>query len=166
MARLKVAGEEQDPSSLNVEIAHLRGLDIKSLRVRWRISFGRDAPPHLPRHVLFAMIAYRLQAEVVGDLDVETRRFLNTVELAASKQAAVPLTRAFEQRKRGLTAGTVLTREWAGQHHRVMVLDVGFAWEGRTYRSLSQIAKTITGTQWNGPRFFGMREKQQPEVAQ
>src|SRR6185437_10074798 len=123
----------------------------KALRARWRMSFGRDAPSLLARHHLFAMLAYRLQAEVMGDLDAETVRFLNTIELAPSKQAAVPLTQAFEQRKRDVCSGTVLTREWAGQHHRVMVLDDGFAWEGRTYRSLSEIARAITGTQWNGP---------------
>ena len=55
--------------------------------------------------------------------------------------------------------------EPAGQHHRVMVLDGGFAWEGRTYQSLSQIAKAITGTQWNGPRFFGLRDRRQAEAA-
>ena len=157
--------EGQDPSSLNVEIAHLRGLDLKALRARWRVSFGRDAPPHIPRHLLFAMIAYRLQAEVMGDLDAETVRILDRIALAPSKQAAVPLTQAFEQRKRGLSGGTVLTREWAGQHHRVMVLEGGFAWEGRSYRSLSEIAKAITGTQWNGPRFFGLRQKRQAEAA-
>jgi hypothetical protein len=164
MPRVKIAAEGQDPSSLNVEIAHLRGLDVKALRARWRIAFGRDAPSELSRHLLFAMLAYRLQAEVMGDLDAETVRFLNSIELAPSKQATVPLTQAFEQRKRDLSAGTVLTREWAGQHHRVMVLDGGFVWEGRTYRSLSEIAKAITGTQWNGPRFFGLRQKPQAQT--
>lgn len=165
MPRVRIAAEGHDPSFLNVEIARLRGLDIKALRARWRMGFGRDAPPHLPRHVVFAMIAYHLQAEVLGDLDAETVRFLNTIELAPSKQAAVPLTRAFERRKRDLSVGAVLTREWAGQHHRVMVLDGGFAWEGRTYRSLSEIAKAITGTKWNGPRFFGLREQREAKAA-
>ncbi len=93
------------------------------------------------------MLAYRLQAEVVGDLDAETVRFLKRIDLTPSKQAAVPLTQAFERRTRDLSPGTVLTREWDGQHHRVMVLEGGFAWQGRTYRSLSEIAKAITGHQ-------------------
>jgi Protein of unknown function (DUF2924) len=164
MPRVKITAEGQDTSSLNVEIAHLRGLDVRALRFRWRIAFGREAPSELARHLLFAMLAYRLQAEVLGDLDADTVRFLNSIELAASKKAAVPLTLAFEQRKREIAAGTVLTREWAGQHHRVMVLDGGFVWEGLTYRSLSEIARAITGTQWGGPRFFGLREKQQAET--
>ena len=97
----------------------------------------------------------------MGDLDAETLRFLKQIDLTPSKQAAVPLTQAFERRRRNLSPGTVLTREWEGQHHRVMVLDGGFAWEGRTYRSLSEIAKAMTGTKWNGPRFFGLRDKKQ-----
>jgi hypothetical protein len=105
------------------------------------------------------MLAYRLQAEAMGDLDAKTVCFLKHVDLAPSKQAAVPLTQAFARRRRELLPGTVLTREWGGQHHRVTVLDQGFVWEGRTYSSLSEIAKAITGTKWNGPRFFGLRDK-------
>jgi hypothetical protein len=110
------------------------------------------------------MLAYRLQAETMGDLDAATVRFLKHVDLAPSKQAAIPLTQAFEQRTRDLSPGTVLTRAWGGQHHRVTVLDRGFVWERRTYRSLSEIAKAITGTKWNGPRFFGLRDKKHAEV--
>ena len=153
MTRARIAAE----ASVEAEIARLRGLDVKALRARWRTSFRQDAPPHLARHLLLAMIAYRLQAEAMRDLDAETVRFLKKINLAPSKQAAVPLTKAFEQRTRGLSSGTVLTREWGGQHHRVTVLDRGFVWAGRTYSSLSEIAKAITGTKWNGPRFFGLR---------
>lgn len=95
----------------------------------------------------------------MGDLDAEAVRFLRQVDLAPSKQAAAPLTQAFERRRRDLSPGTVLTREWGGRHHRVMVINGGFAWEGRTYGSLSEIVKAITGTKWNGPRFFGLRDK-------
>ena len=77
---------------------------------------------------------------------------------------AVPLTEAFDQRRRDLLPGTVLTREWNGRHHRVMVVGEGFAWEGRTYDSLSKIASAITGTKWNGPRFFGLRDRKPAEV--
>jgi hypothetical protein len=165
MPRLKISANRRDAASINVEIAHLRDLDIKALRSRWRISFGRDAPPHLARHLLFASLAYRLQAEVMGDLDAETVRFLEKIELAPSKKAAVPLTQAFEQRRRDLFPGTVLSRQWGGQHHRIMVLEGGFAWEGRTYGSLSEIAKSITGTKRNGPRFFGLRDNKPSQPA-
>ena len=72
-ARRPPGGPNADP--LGSEIARLRDLHIEVLRVRWRTIFRQDAPPHLPRHLLFAMIAYRLQAEVMGDLDAETLRF-------------------------------------------------------------------------------------------
>jgi hypothetical protein len=160
MPKARIAAQAPETSSVEAEIARLRDLDVKALRARWRMSFGRNAPPHLARHLMFAMLAYRLQAEVMGDLDAETVRFLKQIDLTPSKRAAVPLTQAFERRWRDLSPGTALTREWGGQHHKVMVIDGGFAWQGRTYGSLSEIAKAITGTKWNGPRFFGLREKQ------
>ncbi len=165
MPKAGIAAEVAEASSVEAEIVRLRGLDVKALRARWRMSFGRNAPPRLARHLLVAMLAYRLQAEVMGDLDAETVRFLKQIDLAPSKQAAVPLTQAFERRRRDLSPGTVLTREWEGQRYKVMVLAGGFAWQGRTYGSLSEIAKAITGTKWNGPRFFGLREKKQAEVS-
>jgi hypothetical protein len=165
MPRARIAAKAPESSSVEAEIARLRGLGVEGLRARWHTSFGQDPPTHVARHLLFAMLAYRLQTETMGDLDAATVRFLKHVDLAPSKQAAVPLTQAFARRRRELSLGTVLTREWSGQHHRVMVLERGFAWEGRTYASLSEIAKAITGTKWNGPRFFGLRDKKQAEVS-
>lgn len=150
---------------VNAEVAQLRDLGLDALRVRWKLAFRREAPDHLQRHLLFSMLAYRLQAEVLGDLGAETERYLERMDRASTSTAAAPLTQAFEQQQRKLTPGTVLTREWKGQHHRVMVLEDGFAWDGRTYRSLSEIAKVITGTKWNGPRFFGLRDRKQAEAA-
>jgi hypothetical protein len=151
---------------INAEVARLRDLGLEGLRARWRTTFRRDAPTHLPRHLLFAMVAYRLQAEAMGDLDSETERYLSRMDRASSPAASIPLTQAFEQRQRKLGPGTVLTREWNGFHHRVMVLEEGFAWESRTFKSLSEIAKTITGTKWNGPRFFGLRDRKQMEASE
>lgn len=165
MPRARVAAEASQASAIEAEIARLHGLDIKALRARWRMSFGCNAPPHVPRHLLFAMLAYRLQAEMLGDLDAETVRFLKQIDFAPSKKAAVPIAQAFERRTRALSPGTVLAREWNGQHHRIIVLEEGFTWEGRTYGSLSEIAKAITGTKWNGPRFFGLRDKKRAETA-
>lgn len=151
--------------SIDAEIAHLRDLGLEALRGRWRAAFRREVPPDLPRYLLFAMVAYRLQAEALGGIDAATERFLKRMAQASSDAATVPLTHAFAQQKCRLAPGTVLTREWYAQHHRVMVLEEGFAWNGRTYKSLSEIARTITGTKWNGPRFFGLRNKKQPEAA-
>ena len=112
------------------------------------------------------MVAYRIQAEALGDLDADTVRLLRNVGAARSEPEVGPLTDAFDRRRRKLLPGTVLTREWNGHNHRVMVVAEGFAWEGRTYDSLSRIAYAITGTKWNGPRFFGMRDKKPAEVQQ
>jgi hypothetical protein len=165
MRRARSVARKTKQVSLEDEIARLRGLDIKALRARWRTVFGGNAPPHLPRHLLFAIIAYRLQAEVFGDLDAETLKLFKKIDLAPSRTEAVPLTEALEQRRRVLSPGTILMRDWNGQTHRVMVVGQGFAWEGTTYDSLSKIAQAITGSKWNGPRFFGLRTKQSTEVA-
>ena len=165
MRRARSVARKTKQVSLEDEIARLRGLDIKALRARWRTVFGGKAPPHLPRHLLFAIIAYRLQAEVFGDLDAETLKLFKKIDLAPSRTEAVPLTEALERRRRVLSPGTILMRDWNGQTHRVMVVGQGFAWEGTTYDSLSKIAQAITGSKWNGPRFFGLRAKQSTEVA-
>src|SRR5262245_60274663 len=164
MVRARSVARKATEVSLEDEIARLRGLAIETLRARWRTVFGGKAPPHLPRPLLFAMIAYRLQAEVLGDLDAETLRFLKKIDLAPAKTEAIPLTKALEQRQRDLSPGTVLMREWNLQTHRVIVVDQGFVWNGTTYDSLSKVAQAITGTRWNGPRFFGLRDNSSAAV--
>jgi hypothetical protein len=144
-------------SELEAEIAHLRDLDLSGLRARWHSVFRRKAPDHLPRHLLYRMIAYRLQAERLGDLDRDTQRFLDRVATGIRNGDELP---AKADHRHGLQPGTILMREWDGKSQRVMVLDQGFAWNGTTYRSLTEIAFAITGTRWSGPRFFGLhREK-------
>ena len=143
-------------SELEDEIAHLRDLDLPGLRARWHSVFRRNAPDHLSRHLLYRMIAYRLQAERLGDLDRDTQHFLDRV--AAGTRNGDEL-RAKDNHRHGLQPGTILVREWGGKSQRVMVLDQGFAWNGTTYRSLTRIAFAMTGTRWSGPRFFGIRTR-------
>lgn len=152
--------------SVETEIAQLRSLDLRDLHRRWQTCFRKPAPVHLPRHLLLAMIAYRIQADRLGDLDRETRRLLDTIGIAESNSSVIACLKAFDQRQVGLTPGTVLVREWDKASHHVMVTDEGFAWNGKTYDSLSQIAFAITGTKWNGPRFFGLRDRKPPDQAQ
>jgi Protein of unknown function (DUF2924) len=156
MPRVKVGPATPDRKTLDVEVARLRDLDVGELRARWQTVFRRRAPPHLPRHLLFRVLAYRLQADHLGDLDAESQRLLDCPE--SPEQAG---RRAVErsQRTTDLEPGAVLGREWRGRMQRVAVLADGFAWNGKTYPSLSKVAFAITGTRWNGPKFFGLRDK-------
>ncbi len=155
----KVAAKKASEISLADEIAHLRDLDLHGLRARWKSIFRQQPPPHLPRHLLFAVLAYQLQADELGDLDPATIRLLRQIATSGGTLEASRLTEQFGHRKAELKPGTILTREWNTQTHRVMVVDEGFAWNGKTYDSLSKLAFVITGTNWNGPRFFGLRDK-------
>ena len=153
MPRVVIDPAAPDRELLDNEIARLRGLDVGGLQARWHTMFRRRAPPHLPRHLLFRMLAYRLQADHLGDLDSETRHLLDRSgdpieigRLAAERN----------HRQTELRPGTLLTREWDGHLQQVMVLADGFAWNGKTYRSLSKAAFAITGSRWSGPRFFGL----------
>ena len=156
MPRVKIGPAQPDRSTIDAEIARLRDLDVGDLRARWRTVFGRRPSPHLPRHLLFRVLAYRLQADRFGDLDTESRRLLDGAGSPedAGKRAVDPSRLTSDVRP-----GTILAREWNGRMHRVTVLADGFAWNGKTYPSLSKIAFAITGTRWNGPKFFGMRDK-------
>jgi Protein of unknown function (DUF2924) len=156
MPRVRVAPALPDRKTLDGEIARLRDLDVRELRSRWHNVFGRRPHPHLPRHLLFRVLAYRLQANVLGDLDGESQRLLDrSVSPEEAGQRAVALARS----SANLRPGTMLAREWNGQMQRVAVLADGFAWNGKTYPSLSKVAYAITGTRWNGPKFFGLRDK-------
>jgi hypothetical protein len=146
-------------ASVEDEIAHLRGLDLNGLRSRWQSVLQRPAPAHLPRHLLFAIIAYRIQAERLGDLDHQTRQVLDRTEAKDTGATISARLVSFDQKRTELTPGTVLVRDWDRKSQRVMVMANGFAWNGKTYNSLSRVAFAITGTRWNGPRFFGLRDK-------
>src|SRR3954454_14019049 len=147
-------------ASIEVEIAHLRGVDLKGLRSRWLSEFQRPPAEHLLRHLLFAIIAYRIQATRLGDLDRATKLLLDRIAPAEKGSATSARLVSFDQKRTELTPGTLLVREWDRRSHRVMVMADGFAWNGKTYDNLSKVAFAITGTKWNGPRFFGLRDKE------
>src|ERR1700681_1542548 len=160
MRKKRRKGRVTTETSVEDEIAHLRGLDLKGLRARWQSVLQRPAPDHLPRHLLFAIIAYRIQADRLGDLDHETRQLLDRTGAKESGTTMSARLVSFDQKRSELTPGTVLVREWDRRSQRVMVMPDGFTWNGQTYDSLSKVAFAITGTRWNGPRFFGLRHKE------
>src|ERR1700730_12867528 len=153
-------GRVTTETSVEDEIVHLCGLDLKGLRARWRSVLQRPAPDHLPRHLLFAIVAYRIQVDRFGDLDYETRQLLERTGAKESGAAMSARLVTFDQKRIELTPGTVLVREWDRQSQRVMEMADGFAWYGETDDSLSKVAFAMTGTKWNGPRFFGLRDKE------
>jgi hypothetical protein len=165
MLRKSRSGHAKAKPSIGDEIAHLRGLDLKGLRSRWQGAFQRPPPDHLPRHLLFAIIAYQIQTDRFGELDHETRQVLDRTVSNETGSAMSARLVSFDQKRTELTPGTVLVREWNQHSQRVMVMADGFAWNGRTYDSLSKVAFAITGTKWNGPRFFGLRDKESRPAA-
>src|SRR5262245_31900942 len=137
--------DSTNPAAIEAEIAHLRLLAIDALRRHWRMIFGRMPPAYLSKDLLGRMIAWRLQERAFGGLDRESLRFLER------------LARRGNSPQRRFKFGTVLVRDYQGERHTVTVAPEGFEWQGRTYRSLSAIARAITGTVWSGPRFFALR---------
>ncbi len=135
------------------QVASLSALDAVALRRRWTDLFGADPSPNLGRSLVIQAIAHRLQERALGGLKPSTLRILDRVVGSQPKTAGerAPTRRA--------SAGTVLIREWRGVSHRVSVLDQGVVYRGRRYKSLSEVARAITGTHWSGPMFFGLRNR-------
>ncbi len=134
-------------------IAELEALTSLQLRDRWQDAFGRTAPKRASRDLLLRALAYRLQEQAEGGLRPATRRRLARLaglngEDPRSAPPAAPR----------LKPGSHLVREWQGEVHQVTVLDDGFDYRGARYGSLSRIARSITGTRWSGPVFFGLRK--------
>jgi hypothetical protein len=159
-------------------LAEIEAMDIHGLRARYRKLHRKGAPEHLPKWLLLRIVAYRIQADAYGDLDKATVKLLDAITaeqrrerearakaIAAGKpvppKRAVPLVPTVAPERR-FRPGTELHREHDGLMHRVMVMEEGYAWNGKPYRSLSEVARAITGTNWNGPRFFGLRPKAKP----
>ena len=154
-------------ASLATVLADLEGLDVEGLRRQWRNHLGGEAPAHLPRWLLLRVLGHRLQVAAHGDLDKAARRVVREQAPGDGPGSTAPFERRDPQTREGigLKPGALLVREWRGKLERVMALEEGFAWNGATYRSLSQIAKAMTGTSWNGHRFFGLRQNKEASLA-
>jgi hypothetical protein len=148
--------------TIAVEISRLSRLPLSELRAAWQAEFRKPPPRSLWRDLLLRTLAWRIQEKAFGGHDKATLRLLQ----------------AYGQKKPGdarcqrLKAGTILVREFGGTRHTVTIVPEGFVWQEKTWSSLTAIARVITGSNWNGPRFFGLREgegrkagKQQQERA-
>jgi hypothetical protein len=140
---LNVRGEAS-PSldGLETDLIALEKMSLQELRAFWSDRWG-IAPRLRSVGLLRLMIAWRLQAVLFGGLDAETKRLLR---MKSIPRAPLP------------PVGSRLTREYQGRPHEVQIAEDGFIYEGCVYRSLSEVARLITGTRWNGPRFFGLRD--------
>ena len=142
-----------DAKLLPARLAALPTLSISDLRLEWRRLF-RAEPPRLSRDITMRAIAYRLQEITHGGLSKVTQRRLTTLTngLETDGRIAPPPGPRIKP-------GARLIREWHGRTHTVSVTESGFEFEGKIYRSLTKIARDITGAQWSGPRFFGLTKK-------
>lgn len=124
------------------DVAALTAMSLADLRAEWQRRYG-PPPRHRAADLLRRVLAWRIQADLYGGLDAPTRRLLE---------------QSGDKVKVAATPGMRLAREWTGQRHEVIVIESGVVYEGRTFGSLSEVARHITGRRWNGPRFFGLRQ--------
>ena len=141
------------PEALARQLAELDSASTAELRARWERAHKHPAPKRASRDLLLRLVAYHLQEQAEGGLSKATRRRLaKLAELNGENREPI------SPHSVRLKPGSRLIREWRGKVHRVTVLDDGFDYRGTRYASLSQIARTITGARWSGPRFFGLRK--------
>ncbi len=129
------------------ELNGLTRLSRHSLSARWAALYGRAPPPRTSRALMIRAVAYKMQELVHGGLSAASRRALVGTGVAT---AAPP---------REVRPGTVLLREWRGVVHQVTVIEDGVVYRGKRHRSLSAVARIITGSRWSGPNFFGLKAK-------
>src|SRR6266849_2366857 len=146
-----MAARQKDAS--REALSRLPKLDLRELREEWRFLYKADVSSHLSRELLIRAVAYRMQEVALGGLRPEPERQLRQIAQELKKSGG-----AAKRFRPQLKPGTRLIREWQGRTYEVMVLDDSFSWQGTHYRSLSAIARKITGTPWSGPLFFGLKQ--------
>jgi hypothetical protein len=139
-------------AALEAEIGRLPALSLLELRNRWKTLFGHSAPKSLRRNFLARAVAYQMQVEAKGGLSVATKRRLREIANGVRNGDANAMLGSSRIRP-----GTQMIRQWQNTTHTVTALAEGFEWNGRTYKSLSAVANAISGTNWNGFAFFGIK---------
>ena len=142
----------EEPPRSPTNLSQLESLDLPALRREWSRLLGTNAPTGRSRELLLRGIAWRLQEIAQSGLSAKVRQHLSRLTQAMARNPDYRVGAS-------LKPGTVLLREWKGQRHEVRVLEQGFAYGEACYGSLSEIARIITGTRWNGIVFFGLKKK-------
>jgi hypothetical protein len=137
-----------DCEAIEAEIDRIRSLGVDAVRSLWRATLRAAPPPGFTKDLVARFLCWHIQEQVFGGLDPEPAKHLASLARGDRSRA---------DRPRRLKPGTVLVREYQGERHTVTVVANGFVWREATFASLSPIARAITGTAWNGPRFFGLR---------
>jgi hypothetical protein len=146
-----ILSHASNENSLSSELAAIAGMTYTELHLAWRRHYRAIPPKKMSRDILELGIAWRIQESKLGGLGAAVKRQI--AELARTMEANSDLAKP---REISLKSGSKLLRTWEGVTHEVLVVEDGFLWAGRTWRSLSVIAREITGTRWSGPRFFGL----------
>ena len=139
-------------TSIDKELARLAGLSGRDLRAEWRRRFRREPPPDLSRDLLLRAVSYKAQEAAHRGLSQTARRALSDLGGRIISEGI----RANLNVAPVIAPGVRLVRDWGGRAHSVLVLEKGFEYEGARFRSLTEIARRITGVHWSGPRFFGL----------
>ncbi len=145
------SGESSLAQSVGAKLKALESMDPAALRAEWRRLYRVEPPKRVARELLMLGVGWKIQEQAFGGVRGTTRRML--AELSKTLERDGDVTRSRVMR---LKPGAKLIREWHGKSHTVVVLEDGFEWRGKPWRSLSVIARTITGMHWSGPRFFGL----------
>jgi Protein of unknown function (DUF2924) len=145
-----------DREAIETEIDRVRSLGLDELRTLWRVTFRSSPPTAFTKDLMARFLCWHIQEQAQGGLDPETAKHLDGLARGDKRGA---------NRPRRLKPGTVLLREYQGERHTVTVVANGYVWHETTYASLSTLARAITGTSWNGPRFFGLHSGAEPRAS-
>ncbi len=144
-------------ADLAAKLAALPEMAAVDLRAEWRRLHRAYPPQRIGRHLLELGVAWKLQERAYGGFSAAMKRRLAELAKTMDEKGDLAIARAVQ-----LKPGVKLVREWRGETHDVLVLEDGFQWRGQRWRSLSAIAREISGTHWSGPRFFGLQAKAEP----
>ena len=150
---------KETTETVEAEIGELEHLDLSSLRSRWQDLTGSPAPKFFRRKFLMRAVAYQIQVKTYGGLDSKTKKRLRDIANAAKVGKDITSLNRIP-----IKPGTRLVREWQNTVHTVTVQTDSFEWNGERFSSLSAIAKVITGTNWNGHTFFGLKHSKKSKV--